>query len=126
MSALMPTTATGCGPPPHACGGAGWWWWWTPSRPRRATLWPIWANLTCEVTVDQLEAVRRPVANRSQAELLAANGLGDLVAEARRTWQERAAVGDLAAAAARSRVIEADALTDPAGLGASWVLEWVV
>ena len=39
-------------------------------------------------------------------------------------WQERAAIGDLEALQARSRVTEAAALTDPAGLGAFTVLEW--
>jgi len=48
------------------------------------------------------------------------------VAEARATWRARAPVGDLVALAARSRVGEAEALTDLAGLGAFRVLEWVV
>src|SRR5690606_41475775 len=47
-----------------------------------------------------------------------------LVEDARRTWRERAHIGDLAAVAARSRVTEADALLDPAGLGGFAVLEW--
>jgi SAM-dependent MidA family methyltransferase len=84
-------------------------------------------DVTCEVAVDQLAAlVRPPDADRSQAEWLRAHGIDDLVAEARATWHERAALGDLAALRARSRVGEADALTDPAGLGAFRVLEWVV
>jgi hypothetical protein len=33
-------------------------------------------------------------------------------------WRDRAAIGDLDAVAARSRVSEAAALTDPSGLGA--------
>ncbi len=49
-----------------------------------------------------------------------------LVAEARDTWHERAAIGDLRAMVARSRIGEADALTDPKGLGAFRVLEWVI
>lgn len=84
-------------------------------------------DVTCEVAVDQLAAlVRPPDRDRSQAEWLRAHGIDDLVAEARATWHERAALGDLAALRARSRVGEADALTDPAGLGAFRVLEWVV
>lgn len=83
-------------------------------------------DLTCEVAVDQLASVRTPDANRSQSEWLGAHGLEDLVAAARATWHERAAIGDLAALAARSRVGEAAALSDPAGLGAFRVLEWVV
>jgi SAM-dependent MidA family methyltransferase len=84
-------------------------------------------DVTCEVAVDQLAAlVRPPDADRSQAEWLAVWGIDDLVAEARATWHERASLGDLAALKARSRVSEADALTDPAGLGAFRVLEWEV
>ena len=41
-------------------------------------------------------------------------------------WDERAARGDLAALRARSRVREAEALTDPSGLGGFSVVEWVV
>jgi hypothetical protein len=48
------------------------------------------------------------------------------VAAARATWHERASLGDLDALKARSRVGEADALTDPSGLGAFRVLEWDV
>ena len=41
-----------------------------------------------------------------------AHGLEGLVAEGRRVWTERAHLGDLEALRARSRVGEADALTD--------------
>jgi NADH dehydrogenase [ubiquinone] 1 alpha subcomplex assembly factor 7 len=54
----------------------------------------------------------------SQAEWLAALGIDELVDAARGLWRERAAVADLEALAARSRVTEAAALTDPGGLGA--------
>jgi len=83
-------------------------------------------DVTCEVAVDQLARVRAPVSNRSQAEFLRAHGLEDLVAAARESWEGQAAVGDLAAVAARSRVTEAAALTDPSGLGGFRVLEWAV
>lgn len=81
-------------------------------------------DVTCEVAVDQLALVRPPTSDRSQADWLARHGLDDLVGEARSTWQERAHVGDLAALAARSRVLEAAALTDRGGLGGFRVLEW--
>lgn len=81
-------------------------------------------DITCEVAVDQLGAVRAPDSDRRQADVLADWGIDELVAEGRRSWTERAHVGDLAAIAARSRVREAEALTDPAGLGAFRVLEW--
>ena len=83
-------------------------------------------DVTCEVAVDQLAQVASPTVDRSQAEFLTAFGLDQLVAAARTTWGERAAVGDLVALAARSRVSEAAALTDPDGLGAFRVLEWSV
>ncbi len=79
-------------------------------------------DITCEVAVDQLG--RAPSHDRSQAVWLRAHGLDELVEAGRRIWQERAAIGDLAAVRARSRIREAEALTDPAGLGSFRVLEW--
>jgi len=78
-------------------------------------------DITCEVAVDQLPAAD---VDRGQAEFLRAFGLDQLAAEARRAWEERAAIGDLQALRARSRVHEAAALADPAGLGSFRVLEW--
>jgi SAM-dependent MidA family methyltransferase len=78
-------------------------------------------DITCEVAVDQLPALVRDV---SQADWLRANGIDDLVEEGRDTWRDRASIGDLAAVRARSRVTEAEALLDPAGLGGFRVLEW--
>lgn len=83
-------------------------------------------DVTCEVAVDQLARVRAPVAERSQAEFLAASGIDELVAAARAEWQAGAAAAALGAVAARSRVAEAAALVDPTGLGAFRVLEWSV
>jgi SAM-dependent MidA family methyltransferase len=80
-------------------------------------------DITCEVAVDQLP---KPDLDRSQADFLKAHGLDELVAEARRAWQERAGIGDLEALKHRSRLSEAEALTDPAGLGSFRVLEWQV
>lgn len=83
-------------------------------------------DVTCEVPVDQLGLVRPPTSETSQADWLRAHGIDDLVAEGRRAWAERAHVGDLAALAARSRIGEAEALLDPAGLGGFRVVEWAV
>lgn len=80
-------------------------------------------DITCEVAVDQLGAP--PDADRSQADWLRLHGLEEMVEEGRRVWAERAAIGDLEAVRARSRVREAEALTDPTGLGAFRVLEWI-
>jgi SAM-dependent MidA family methyltransferase len=82
-------------------------------------------DLTVDVALDQLAAVRQPTRMSTQAEFLAAHGIAALVAEGKQRWAERAHVGDLAALAARSRVAEAAALTDPDGLGAFTVVEWI-
>ena len=81
-------------------------------------------DITCEVAIDQLAAVRPPTRVTTQAEFLAEHGIDELVSEAKRTWNERAHIGDLEAVRARSRVGEAAALTDPAGLGGFTVIEW--
>lgn len=83
-------------------------------------------DITVEVPIDQLAAVAPVTHEDSQAGFLARFGIDALVAEGRRVWHERAAIGDLEAIRARSRVREADALLDPAGLGAFRVLEWLV
>jgi SAM-dependent MidA family methyltransferase len=80
-------------------------------------------DVTCDVVVEHLRlAAARAglvlVESSTQAEWLGRLGLDELVEAARAEWRERAHVGDLAAVAARSRVGEADALTDPTGLGA--------
>ena len=79
-------------------------------------------DITADVPV---EAIRRAAAaaglsvlsETTQAEWLRSLGLEEMVEEARAAWHGRS-VNDLAALAARSRVHEADALLDPAGLGA--------
>jgi len=83
-------------------------------------------DITCEVAGDQLARVHPPAQDRSQGEFLAAHGMEAMAATARRAWQERAHIGDLEALVARSRVGEASALGDPAGLGGFRVMEWVV
>ena len=83
-------------------------------------------DITCEVAVDQLAQVRPLSSDTTQAAFLAAHGIGELEGAARRSWEAQAAVGDLAALRARSRLAEAAALTDPAGLGGFRVLEWAV
>jgi SAM-dependent MidA family methyltransferase len=83
-------------------------------------------DITCTVPAEHLvaHAARagfRLVQHTAQAEWLAALGIDELVDDARRLWRDRAGVGDLEALAARSRVTEAAALTDPSGLGAHHV-----
>jgi SAM-dependent MidA family methyltransferase len=80
-------------------------------------------DITSDVAFDQL-----PPADelRTQAEFLRDLGIDDLVEEGRAIWTERASIGDLEAVRGRSRIIEAEALTDPSGLGSFLVAEWIV
>ena len=81
-------------------------------------------DITGEVAVDQLALVRRPDVDRDQAAFLRAHGLDELVAEGAARWRAEGSSASLVAIAGRSRVHEAEALTDPTGLGAFRVLEW--
>lgn len=79
-------------------------------------------DITHDVPLDRLPT---PTALARQAQWLRANGFVERVEIARKTWQERSHIGDLEAMFARSAVHEADALTDPDGLGGFAVMEWV-
>jgi len=86
---------------------------------------PGTADITVEVAIDQLVSAVGPVdVDRSQAGFLRAFGIDELVAAGRQEWHARAAVADLDALRARSRVREAEALLDPGGLGSFRVVEW--
>ncbi len=83
-------------------------------------------DITCTVPEEHLVAHAeragfRLVEHTDQATWLASLGIDELVDDARGVWRERAAIGDLDAMAARSRVTEAAALTDSSGLGAHHV-----
>ncbi len=80
-------------------------------------------DITADVALDQLP---RASAVTTQAEFLRGHGLDELVEEGQRRWQAGAAAPDLAALAGRSRVREAEALTDPGGLGGFTVAQWLV
>jgi len=67
----------------------------------------------------------QPHAQATQADWLRTHGIDERTGAARRTWEAERATGGMAALRARSAVIEAEALTDPAGLGAFEVLEWL-
>jgi NADH dehydrogenase [ubiquinone] 1 alpha subcomplex assembly factor 7 len=80
-------------------------------------------DITGDVVREHLLRVARVagltlVEERTQADAVRNLGLDALVEEGRRAWDDGRARGDLAALAGRSRVDEAAALTDPAGLGA--------
>jgi SAM-dependent MidA family methyltransferase len=80
-------------------------------------------DITADLALDQLP---EPDAVRTQAQFLRRWGIDELVAEGRDAWARAAAAPDLRAIAMRSRALEAEALLDPAGLGAFTVAEWVV
>jgi SAM-dependent MidA family methyltransferase len=84
-------------------------------------------DITADVVREQLVFAARAcgftlVADLAQAEWLGELDIGGLVEAGRRTWDERAQLGDLEAVKGRSRVVEARALTDPSGLGAHRVV----
>ncbi len=81
-------------------------------------------DITTDVAFDQIQLDHRAAVDRSQAEFLRAHGIDELVQEGREIWAAGAHIGDLAAMRARSRVREAEALTDPLGMGRFRVLEW--
>lgn len=78
-------------------------------------------DITTDVPFDQLPT---PDSVRSQAQFLQLHGIDELVAEGKRVWEEQAARPGLEAMKMRSRVSEAEALLDPAGLGNFLVAEW--
>jgi SAM-dependent MidA family methyltransferase len=78
-------------------------------------------DITSEVAIDQLP---EPDTIRTQAQWLQLHGIGELVEEGKRYWEAHAGAPDLTAMRMRSRVSEAEALLDPAGLGAFTVLEY--
>jgi SAM-dependent MidA family methyltransferase len=80
-------------------------------------------DITSEVALDQLPG---GASVTTQAEWLRTWGIGELVEEGKRIWRERVAMPDVAAVRMRSRVGEAEALLDSAGLGSFAVLEWEV
>jgi SAM-dependent MidA family methyltransferase len=84
-------------------------------------------DLVSDVVVEQVrhaaaDAGFTVLAETSQAAWLEELGIRAMVDAGRRLWDERAAVGDLAALEARSRATQAAALTDPTGLGAHRVV----
>lgn len=81
-------------------------------------------DITCQVMIDQLADIAEPDSVRSQAQFLQMLGIDALVSEGREAWAANASSPTLEALKMRSRVSEAEALLDPAGLGAFSVLEW--
>ena len=82
---------------------------------------PGMQDITIDVPIDQLP---EPDTVRAQAQFLQRWGVDELVEEGKRIWEEHAARPGLEAMKMRSRVSEAEALLDPAGLGGFLVAEW--
>ena len=83
-------------------------------------------DITTQVCIDQLAAMREPDAVRTQSQFLQLWGIDELVEEGKQVWTENAARPTLAAIKMRSRVTEAEALLDTTGLGNFMVLEWSI
>jgi len=80
-------------------------------------------DVTVEVCLDQLPT---PDAVRTQQQLLALHGIDELVDEGRREWATAQVAPSVRTLMMRSRIREAEALTDPAGLGGFLAVEWEV
>jgi SAM-dependent MidA family methyltransferase len=78
-------------------------------------------DITVELALDQFPP---PDSVSTQAQFLERWGINELVGEGSRVWSATAAVPNLQSVAMRSRAVEADALLDPAGLGAFSAIEW--
>lgn len=78
-------------------------------------------DITTEVCLDQLPP---PETIATQADFLRRWGIDQLVDEGRAAWLAAAATPDVAALRMRSRINEADALLDPAGLGGFTIVEF--
>ena len=81
-------------------------------------------DITTQVCIDQLAAIREPDAVRSQSQFLQLWGIDELVVEGKRIWEESASSPTLTAMKMRSRISESEALLDESGLGNFTVLEW--
>lgn len=81
-------------------------------------------DITTQVCLDQLIAVRHPDAIRSQSQFLQLWGIDDLVDEGKKMWTQNAARPTLEAMKMRSRISESEALLDETGLGNFTVVEW--
>jgi SAM-dependent MidA family methyltransferase len=78
-------------------------------------------DITAQVCLDQLPEV---TATRTQSQFLQRWGIEELVAEGRALWTANASQPDLHALRMRSRIREAESLTDPTALGGFFALEW--
>ncbi len=82
-------------------------------------------DITIDVPFDQLALVLPPDRFAPQAETLRLWGLNELLAEAETTMAIEGS-SSMKGLKARSHLTEAKSLTDPDGLGAFWIAEWLV
>jgi SAM-dependent MidA family methyltransferase len=80
-------------------------------------------DITTQVMIDQLMMTVPALSVTQQSEWLHKWGVDELVAEGSRYWEEHKSAPDIAAMKMRSRVNEAQALTDRDGLGAFWAID---
>lgn len=80
-------------------------------------------DITTDVAIDQLPP---PEWSGMQSEWLSENGIDQLVDAAKATWADEVSAGGLDAVRARSVPLEAEAITDPDGLGSFCAMEWTV
>ena len=84
-------------------------------------------DITVDVDLFQLQArVRSADDVCDQATWLRRHGLDELVEQGQRIWEAQAATGSLEALKGRSRLREAEALTEPSGLGGFSVSRWAI
>jgi SAM-dependent MidA family methyltransferase len=82
-------------------------------------------DVTTQVMIDQLMMAVPHLSVNQQSEWLLNWGINELVSEGSRYWEEHKSAPDIAAMKMRSRVNEAQALTDRDGLGSFSVLELI-
>jgi SAM-dependent MidA family methyltransferase len=80
-------------------------------------------DITTQVMIDQLSSALPGLSASTQAEWLQTWGIGELVSEGSKYWEEHKSSPDIAALKGRSRANESQALTSLDGLGAFSVLE---
>ena len=81
-------------------------------------------DITTQVMIDQLSSALPGLSTRSQAEWLQTWGIGELVSEGSKYWEEHKSSPDIAAMKMRSRANESQALTSQDGLGVFSALEF--
>jgi SAM-dependent MidA family methyltransferase len=80
-------------------------------------------DITTQVMIDQLMEVVPELSVSHQSEWLLNLGIDELVSEGSSYWEQHKSAPDIAAMKMRSRLNEAQALTDRDGLGSFSVLE---